>query len=58
MNNVIENIRGRLRTGTVYREHWRVQDRSKINNMRNGKASAKKNHARGEEIRYIRGLLQ
>ena len=27
---------------TVYRKVWRVQDRSKINNRRKGKASAKK----------------
>ena len=38
----MEVFRGRPRRGTVHREAWRVQDKSKINNRRKGKASAKK----------------
>ena len=38
----MEGLGGRPRRGTVYREVWRVQDRSKRKNRRNGKASAKK----------------
>ena len=38
----MEGFRGRPRRGTVYRKVWRVQDKSKINNIGEGKASAKK----------------
>ena len=33
----MEGFRGRPRRGTVYREVWRVQDGSKINNRRKGR---------------------
>ena len=38
----MEGFRGGVKKGTVSREVWRVQDRSKINNRRKGNASAKK----------------
>ena len=38
----MEEFRGRPRKGPVYSEVWRVHGRSKRNNRRKGKASAKK----------------
>ena len=35
----MEGFRGRSRRGTVYREEWRVQDRSKKKNRRQEKAT-------------------
>ena len=52
----MEGYRGRPRRGIVYREVWRVQDRSKRNNRRKGKAHAKKQGERGEALRDIRGV--
>ena len=51
----MEGCRRRPRRGTVYREVWRVQDRSKIKDRRKGKASAKKGE-RGEPLGDIRGV--
>ena len=40
----------------MYREVWRVQDRSNRNNRIKGKASAKKKSEKGEALKDIRGV--
>ena len=54
----MEGYRGRPRIDSVYKEVWRVQDRSKINNRRKGKASAKNKVKEEKHLEIYGGLRE
>ena len=57
-NIVIKKIRGRLRTSTVYKEYWRVQDRRKRNKIRMEKLAPRKIMKKVMNLDIYGGLLQ
>ena len=54
----MEEFRGRPRRGTVYREVWRVQDRSNRNNRRKGRLALRNKVKEDQHLEIYGGLRE